>query len=190
MSVCPKCGVAVVPGYVRCPKCQTALPQRRSSGTTVAPAGGTTVSSGGGEFPLLPVLGGVALLALIVGVVVMRGGDSKPATTAPRPTSGATEPVVADPTPDEPDPTPTATPTSATPDPTSAINDLDRALKRERLWGTVEVVGARIDVRSGSCADPTMSPVLDAAGPPLRKGGLTKLRCLEQSGAVVFERDL
>ena len=43
-AVCPKCGVAVVPGYVKCPKCQAALPKLRAP--TMA-AGGTSSSSGG-----------------------------------------------------------------------------------------------------------------------------------------------
>jgi hypothetical protein len=157
----------------------------------MAPAGGTSVSSDdGGSFPWLPLAGGLALIALIVGVFVMRNGGQKAAAMTQRPATTTSDTGATAPTPDDTDPMPTAAPTSNAPDPTTAVNDLDRALKRERLWGTVEVIGARVDVRSGACADPTMSPVLDAAGPPLRKGGLTKLRCLEQSGAVVFERDL
>jgi hypothetical protein len=45
-------------------------------------------------------------------------------------------------------------------------------------------------VRSGSCGDPAMRPAIEGAKVVLRGAGLTKLRCLEQSGAVVFERDL
>jgi hypothetical protein len=35
-----------------------------------------------------------------------------------------------------------------------------------------------------------MKPVLDTAAAQFHAAGLTKLRCLEQSGAVVFARDL
>jgi hypothetical protein len=35
-----------------------------------------------------------------------------------------------------------------------------------------------------------MAPVLATAAPELKDAGLTRLRCMEQSGAVVFERDL
>jgi hypothetical protein len=70
------------------------------------------------------------------------------------------------------------------------VSALDRALKKERLWGTLELRGDRIDVRSASCGDPGMKPLIDANAAALRDGGLTRLRCLEQSGAVVFERDL
>ena len=64
------------------------------------------------------------------------------------------------------------------------------ALRAQRLWGAVEIAGQRIDVRSGSCADPGMQPLIEAKKSMLRGAGLTKLRCVEQSGAVVFERDL
>jgi hypothetical protein len=85
--------------------------------------------------------------------------------------------------------TPT-TPQPAASDPTAAVRELDRALKKERLWGTVEVVGSRVDVRSGACSDAAMLPVLEAAIPALREGGVATVRCLEQAGAVVFEREL
>lgn len=68
--------------------------------------------------------------------------------------------------------------------------ELEGTLRRQRLWGRVEITGRRVDVRSGSCADPAMRPAIEGRRPLLRGAGLTKLRCLEQSGAVVFERDL
>jgi hypothetical protein len=71
-----------------------------------------------------------------------------------------------------------------------AATELEMMLRRQRLWGRAEIVGSRIDVRSGSCADPAMSPAIDSERTTLHGAGLTKLRCLEQSGAVVFERDL
>jgi hypothetical protein len=45
-------------------------------------------------------------------------------------------------------------------------------------------------VRSSSCGDKQMLPVLDGIAPRLKAAGLTRLRCLEQSGSVVFARDL
>ncbi len=185
-AVCPKCGVAVVPGYVKCPKCQTMLPQKRA--TTVS-AGGTSSASGGG-MSLGMILLAVAVLGGGIAVFALRGGGDKPAladTPAPvvTPESPVERPVV------EPDDVPG--PTAAQPvanDPTIAVRDLDRALKKERLWGTVEVVGAGVDVRSGACREATMMPVVEAAIPALREAGVTKVRCLEQAGAVVFEREL
>jgi hypothetical protein len=185
-AVCPKCGVAVVPGYVKCPKCQTALPQRRA-GTSVS-AGGTSMG-GGGISPAMILLA-VAVIGAGIAVFALRGGSDAPATVeAPGPVATPEAPV--DRPVEEPDEAPG--PTAAQPvanDPTIAVRDLDRALKKERLWGTVEAIGSGVDVRSGSCRDATMMPVVDAAIPALREAGVTKVRCLEQAGAVVFEREL
>jgi hypothetical protein len=75
-------------------------------------------------------------------------------------------------------------------DPGPAVAELKLALRDKRLWGSVAITGQRIDVRSGSCADPAMQPLIETKKTLLHSAGLTKLRCVEQSGAVVFERDL
>lgn len=185
-AVCPKCGVAVVPGYVKCPKCQTMLPQRRAA--TVAAPGGTSL--GGGGVSLGTILVGVAVLGIGIAAFALSGGSDRPAaaeTPAPvaTPEAPAVRPVAE---PDEVPAQPVAPPVAN--DPTTAVRNLDRALKKERLWGTVEVVGSGVDVRSGGCREATMMPVVDAAIPALREAGVTKVRCLEQAGAVVFEREL
>jgi len=87
-------------------------------------------------------------------------------------------------------PAPVPPPEASTPDLAAASADLEDTLRRQRLWGRVVITGQRIDLRSGSCADPAMRPLIDGKKPLLHNAGLTKLRCLEQSGAVVFERDL
>lgn len=191
--VCPACGVAVVAGYVKCPKCHAAIPTRPHA----QPQGpGGTSMAGGGGLPMIPMLvGGAVVLAIVVGVM-LRGGKAKASSTTDPSDAGAevepegeSPPVQTAPT----DPTPVV-PNQAVvprgPDPGAAAASLETALKRGRLWGTVEVTGARVDVRSGACADPGMGPVLAAAHAALHDAGLTKLRCLEQSGGVVFERDL
>lgn len=186
MSVaCPSCGVAVVPGYVKCPKCHATLPQRRPTTTT---AGGTSSLGGRGASPWVIALT-VAALGVAIALFALRGGGDKPAsldTNAPVASqeTAAERPAEADET-----PTPITVQAPAT-DPTAAVLDLDRALRKERLWGTVEVVGSRVEIRSGNCREATMMPVLDAAIPALRQAGVTKLRCLEQAGAVVFEREI
>jgi hypothetical protein len=81
-------------------------------------------------------------------------------------------------------------PAVAVPDATAAVSDLKVTLGRQRLWGSVGITGQRIDVRSGSCSDPAMRKMIEGKTSLLHAAGLTKLRCLEQSGAVVFERDL
>ncbi|HEX7836590.1 MAG TPA: hypothetical protein VF469_03955, partial [Kofleriaceae bacterium] len=79
---------------------------------------------------------------------------------------------------------------TATHDRRAAAAELEDTLHRLRLWGRAEITGDRIDVRSGSCGEPAMRPAIEGARTVLRGAGLTKLRCLEQSGAVVFARDL
>ncbi len=186
MSVaCPKCGVAVVPGYVKCPKCQAVLPQRRAMSTT---AGGTSSLSEGGMSPWL-VAAIVAAVGVGIVVFAMRGGGDKPASVDTAAPLAAPEKPPERPTEPTENPTPTAVPAPAA-DPTVAVRELDRALRKERLWGTIEVVGSRVEVRTASCREATMMPVLDAAIPALRQAGVTKLRCLEQAGALVFEREI
>lgn len=187
-TTCPSCGVAVVSGYVKCPKCGGALARRRLA---TSAAGGTAVT-GARSFPTLPVLGAVIAIGVIVAVVATRGqeGGAKvnatPDETAQDDPDEDVERTPLDPDEIEAMPTPVAT----GPDPAEAARDLQRAIQQARLWGTVEVAAPRVDVRSGGCGDPAMGPLLDGATEALRRVGLTKLRCLEQSGRVVFERDL
>lgn len=193
-AVCPACGVAVVPGYVRCPKCHAGLPfaAGRSKRTTADP-GGTAVAPRG--FPVSALVVAVAVAAAVILVFGLRGG-SKPTAAEPAAlpppmaaTAAATAPRVAV--------APLAVPSrdqaradTAEQDRRAAAAALEDTLRRQRLWGRAEIVGSRIDVRSGSCADPAMGPAVIGAQTALHAAGLTKLRCLEQSGAVVFERDL
>jgi hypothetical protein len=184
-AVCPSCGVAVVPGYVRCPKCHKALPRRKS--TIVE--GGTAVDRRGRlSLVALAVVGvtGIAIIAYLG----LRGGDKPaPAVTAPTETPDQTPTETTPAGPDTTDTTPTPN-ANAAPDPDAVADSLERTLKRERLWSTVSVEGARVDVRSGSCSDPKMRPLLEASAASFKAAGLTKLRCLEQSGQVVSDRDL
>jgi len=184
MSVCPACGVAVVPGYVRCPKCHAPLPRAQHK----LGVGGTALEPTGRRFPLLAVIGAAVIGAAIIIYLGVRGGK-EPARAAPAPTP-TTEPAPAAtaPPPTAPEP---AQPTAARgPDPQTLANDLERRLRRQRLWSTVDVVGGRVDVRSGSCSDPAMRTALDGAVAGFKAAGLTKLRCLEQSGRVVTDREL
>jgi hypothetical protein len=195
-AVCRSCGVAVVPGYVRCPKCHAPIPgggsrNRRAGGGTAVDPGGTSLESGR-RFPYFLVGGGVIVVIAVVWFYSAlqdyrdagRRTVAKPTPAQPGETTPAT-PVAVPGT----DPTTTTPPPNA-PDPTAAASDFQAGLQRQRLWSTVEVFGDRVDVRSGSCGDPAMPPAVDAARDGLRSAGLTRLRCLEQSGRVVFERDL
>jgi hypothetical protein len=193
-TVCPACGVAVVPGYVKCPRCHAGLPAGlgRTKRTTLDP-GGTAVPQRG--FPVSIILGAVGLVVLVLLALALRGGSKK--TEAPPPAPPEPIPaVVANPAPRPPTvttQTAASTPAQAqvaTADPGPAIAELKAALRAQRLWGAVEIVGQRVDVRSGSCADPGMRSLIEAKKSMLHGAGLTNLRCVEQSGAVVFERDL
>jgi hypothetical protein len=187
-AVCPACGVAVVPGYVKCPKCQAALPRRPR---TVA-AGGTAVKDE--RFPLLAVAVPGAIVLVLLLVMVFGGDDDDDASDEPQasqpttsqPVQTAQQPVQTAQQPDQPT---TQTP-PAGPDPRAAVAELERTLRRQRLWSTMDLAGSNLDVRSAMCDEAAMRTTIDGAAPSLRGAGLTRLRCLAQSGAVVFERDL
>jgi hypothetical protein len=189
-SVCPACGVAVVPGYVRCPRCHAGLPVARVKRAAADPGGTAVVQRG---FPISAVvvaLGVAAAIILIFGTRrTTRPAASEPALPAPVAALGASAAPRAT--------APLAVPAAEPPRPDTSVQDrraaaleLEATLRRQRLWGRTETVGPRIDVRSGSCADPAMAPAIDGERAVLRGAGLTRLRCLAQSGAVVFERDL
>jgi hypothetical protein len=194
-AVCPACGVAVVPGYIRCPKCHAGLSlgAGRTKRSTADP-GGTAVPARG--FPVSAVLIAVAVAAVIFVVFGSRGGTTRKTEAAPEETPEPVEVVSAIPAPRAPrapiaaPAPPPAAPDRPADDPRAAGLALEDTLRRQRLWGRVEITGQRIDVRSGSCSDKAMRPAIDGAVAVLHGAGLTRLRCLEQSGAVVFERDL
>jgi hypothetical protein len=179
----------VVSGYVRCPKCHAGLSTGRIKRLTADP-GGTALPER--RFPIAPVVVALGVAAAIIVVFGIRGG-SKQTEAAPPPH----DPIPATPDPSRqalmrapvPVPAPEA-PAPAASDTTAVIRELEDTLHRQRLWGRVELTGQRIDVRSGSCGDRAMGPLIDGKRTLLHGAGLTKLRCLEQSGAVVFERDL
>ena len=188
---CPSCGVPVVTGYVRCPKCHAALPygSGRIKRTSIEP-GGTAVDSGGG-FPWAAVIVAVVVAGVIALFFGFRGGGKKqePAATPAEPVAGAVAP--APPPTTNATPSPVVTPAQpAAPSPRLLGAELDRQLKRQRLWSTVSITGNTVDVRSSSCGDPQMKPALDAGTGGFHAAGLTRLRCMEQSGHVIFERDL
>lgn len=192
-TVCPACGVVVVPGYVRCPKCRAALPLGRTKRTTVDPGGTAVVRR---EFPTVPVVAAVAVVAAVVAMFAMSDGAEEPEAVPSVPLEPIEATAVGDPLARPtfaPAPAPAAALSAADAAAqalTAAVADLEGSLRMQRLWGRVVIIGPRIDVRSGSCSNPAMAPLIDGKTALLRSAGLTKLRCVEQSGAVVFERDL
>lgn len=189
-ATCPACGVPVVPGYVRCPKCQARLPGNRLQ---TSPAGGTAVEDR--RLPFLPIVGGaVVALGIILYFVLGKSNAAKPAHHDPEaPVAEAQSEEQAEPGGTAPVPAPNEPDRTGDPnriDPTAVGRDLERALKNQRLWSKVEIVGRDVDLTSGSCRDAGMAPTIAAAATALRNAGLTRVRCLENSGAVVFERAL
>ncbi len=157
-------------------------------------AGGTAVS--GGSLPILPIAGGAIVALGIILYFVLGKSDAKPATYTDAQPVAADDPIAE--TPDIPSTNNNAAPLPVEPDrnepnrinPSAVAKDLERGLKNQRLWSSVEVVGKDVEVRSGSCRDASMAPTIDAARAALRNAGLTRVRCMENSGAVVFEREL
>jgi len=192
-AVCPACGVAVVPGYVRCPKCHAGLGRTtgRRKRTTVEP-GGTAVGPRG--FPVSAVVVAAGVAAAIIIVFGVLGGGKRPqaaaaASAEPREAIGFAPPAPPAATASAPAPA-SQSPGAATPEPGAAASALEAMLRKQRLWNRVELTGSRVDVRSGSCGDPGMRPAIEGKRALLRSAGLTRLRCVEQSGAVVFEYEL
>jgi len=154
-------------------------------------AGGTAVSNSG-RLPILPIAGGaVVVLGIILYFVLGKSDAAKPGTepgtgSADETTEPDTQSVNPVPLPTEPD----RDRDTNRIDPNATARDLERALKSQRLWSSVEVIGSDVEVRSSSCRDANMIPIVDAARTALRSAGLTRVRCLENSGAVVFERGL
>lgn len=188
-AVCPACGVAVVSGYVKCPKCRAALPYSSGRrGRATHNPGGTAVKEGESSVAAFAIPVVIAIAAVVF--LATRDGDepspdpaivNQPAQPNP---SGLVQVPVAQPAPVE---TPLGQPAA---DPSAAVGELERTLQRQRMFAAIEITGTRIDLRSSSCGEPAMTSTIAAAGASLRGVGLTRLRCLAQSGTVVLERDL
>ena len=195
-AVCPACGVAVVPGYVKCPKCHRPLP--RFARNSISPVGGTVVTEKTRSWPIIAIVIGVVVVVFIGWQVKKAFDDYRTKVHHVRDAGVITE-----------EPTNTPAPNSindslaagqpANPPPTNAAptiraedvaKTLEHSLKTQRLWSTVTVTGDHVDVRSASCADGGMKPAIETVVASFHAAGLTKLRCVEQSGGVVFARDL
>jgi hypothetical protein len=156
--------------------------------------GGTAVEETR-KWPLYAGIG-VAVVGVIAIIALGSGSKSKPKAA---PTTNTAQPTAQEPTtqqtvdtsapPFQDDPQQRAQPTNR-PDPATVAAGLEHDLKKQRLWANVTISGNAVEVRSGSCGDAGMAPMLDGAAPAFKAAGLTKLRCVEQSGRVVSDRDL
>jgi hypothetical protein len=181
--------VAVVPGYVKCPKCHRALP--RFARNSVSPVGGTAVETPASKASPVAAL----VVALLVGggiiwFFVHRKHEASAAVPAQTPErlAGSATPQAAPVT--TPTPAPAPAPVQPAVHADQVAKNLESDLRKQRLWSTVTVTGDHVDVHSSSCSDATMKSTVEPELGAFHAAGLTKLRCLEQSGAVVFARDL
>jgi hypothetical protein len=190
-AVCPACGVVVVPGYVRCPKCHRPLP--RFARSTASPVGGTTIKTKQGS-PLLGLAIAIVIGGGFIAFFALRGHTHHDAAPAPAPapvsTPSSDQPPAPTRTPLTPVASSTPAPVVATPNPGAIASSLQSTLQRMELWSTVAVTGGRVELQSRACRDPQLSKQIDAVAASFRAAGLTRIRCLEQSGAVVFDREL
>jgi hypothetical protein len=70
---------------------------------------------------------------------------------------------------------------------------LQEQLSQKRFWSTVAMDRAQesmIIVSTSSCQDPGFKAVLAGAQSQLLEAGVTKLRCVEKHGALVYEESL
>lgn len=190
-ATCPGCGIAVVPGYVRCPKCHAPL----AAGSRRIPlsTGGTALPEATGRpFPVVPSLL-AAILVVGIGIFVATRGGSEKASAAPEAEAEAETVSAAPVTRPTNDPLVVADPDTtgpAAPEPSVVAAEVERELKRQKLWMTVSVAGTSLEMRGSSCTDPALASTVMGAASRLRAAGLTKLRCLAQAGSVELERDL
>ncbi|MBP6629011.1 MAG: DUF2561 family protein [Kofleriaceae bacterium] len=189
-DLCPRCGVAVTPGYVKCPKCHARLPSR-----LVAPsAAGGTVAPSAQDARSAWLFGGIGVgVVIIVGAIALASGGGRKARPDPVPN---TSPDLATPT--GAGSTPGSGPigpgsgvaTSAGGDREGAAARLQRALQRANLWSTVSVRADQLRIESALCADPGVAAAVAAAAAELKAAGVTAAVCVESHGQIVFERGL
>jgi hypothetical protein len=163
-------------------------------------ASGTSMGGGGSAaVPWPAIAAGAVVVVGVLGFLILHHGGSAKAEAGP--TSSASTPVVTVPQvgpstveqPEQAATPPAQTEVEAAPRGPSAREvgqDLKSALDRQRLWSDVSVGGDYLEVRSSSCSDPAMGPMLDAAMPSARAAGLRQVRCVSRSGEVVSTRAL
>lgn len=195
-ATCPSCGLAVSPGYPKCPKCHAAMPSAPSLGADSRSRkvqGGTAVSSGPGPYLWIAIAGVVVVAAVVV--YLARGSDDR-GTAAPAPAPAVGPGPAARPASTAPDPFPRTAPDPATTARvdlgaarTRAAAAVGAALESARLWGTVEIVGEQLHIHSAYCTsigDAHLDAARSAAGAPLFEA----VSCFERHGPMAWERPL
>jgi hypothetical protein len=196
--LCPGCGVAVAPGYRKCPRChaELAMPVRPRRSPT---EGGGTAMAGDGSRTLL-VAGCAALLFFGVMLYLLVRDTDSGATGAAFDAAledASDEAVVddSDDTPPDlepppPDRRPTGPDVTAPAVGSTAISDLSRDLRAQRMWATVSGAGNVVVITSSLCDDAAFVAIIDAHAGALSDGKFSLVRCKAQHGEVIFERGL
>ncbi|HVV84990.1 MAG TPA: hypothetical protein VHE35_18125 [Kofleriaceae bacterium] len=188
---CPSCGIAVTPGYTRCPKCHRPLPSSTRFSRLGDSAGGGGTTSEPAEEPVTRwpwYLAGAVVLAGAVAVIILGAGHRKVAPPLPDdPVSPeqATQPPAAG-----SDEEPTTPPPPRPPDPAPIADRLQRLLGNARLFATVEAQDDTVEIRSNFCADPGMPGVIAQVAPDLRESGIVDVTCRALSGVEAWTRPL
>lgn len=193
---CPSCGISVMVGYVKCPKCHAPMPGSTTGRNRRASmAGGTTSERidvladegrGGGMW----WLAGVVVIGVGVAVWATQCRGTRRATapaaavTDTQPAAGTAQ--IDDTAPDQ-RPAPVA---PGGPDPAYAADALEGELAGERLYATVQVVGEILDVRSAFCNEVRLGEIVGRHAAELKGSGVQRVRCSETYGTQVFERGL
>jgi hypothetical protein len=197
-QTCPACGINVMRGYAKCPKCHAPMPgnaEGRARRPSFGGAGGgtssqpiETIDTGGGGGGWIWAIVGVVIVAGVIAFVATRGGDSKKPAQSLVPVDNG--PGTAAP-PTQPDNEPAQLPPSQNrPDPAYVADALEGELSVARLFAVVEVSDTLLDVRSAFCTDPRFSEIAAKYIADLKAAGVTTIRCSETHGAQVFERPL
>ena len=188
---CPSCGIAVMPGYPRCPKCHAALPASGRMNRIADGGGGTSaavvVDEPARRWPWY--VAGVLVLAGAVAVVIIGSGGKKPA--AELPDDPVTPEDVVEPQPGSaaPDEGPPAV-LPRTPDASPVADRLATTMAGLRLYATVEPIGDTIEIRTAYCADARVAGLLADVTADLRTAGITTVTCRALHGAEAWTRPL
>lgn len=195
---CPSCGISVMVGYVKCPKCHAPMPGGAAGarGRRASLAGGTTSE----RDDALPREGGGGGILWVLGVLVLGAAVAIWATqcSGGKRTAAPSATVIDEAAPEATAPPPAAPelagPVTPTPggaaDPSFAADALEGELAGERLFATVTVLGDMLDVRSAFCNEARLGEVIGRHAAELRGAGVTRVRCSETYGTQVFERGL
>lgn len=193
---CPACGVAVAPGYPKCPKCHARLPHVPSPLHRVGSVtpGGTSAAGGGASAGLWAVAGAIVCIAVAVVFIVMRGGGA--GEVAADAGAGAEQETAAEQ--DTVAEQQTGFAAESFDDQgdgidTAVLEQLNSKLAELRLWSSVEPDAADqtvVRIVSSHCEDAGLRSAVLGLSAELKDAGFVGVQCVTQHGALSFQREL